>query len=85
MNTVYGLEFTPDPSRLGKEDNPSKAFRIYCATEADRAYLRESIRLSIHWVQQRGRMSSESERYPSALMGLIAGDSVRGYGYGQRN
>ena len=69
-NSVFGLRFRPSPDRLNLQENPSKEFALYCATAADRDYLREAIKLSIRYVQRNG-VSTESENYPGALRSLV--------------
>ena len=48
---------------------------MYCATAADRDYLREAIKLSIRYVQRNG-VSAESENYPGALRSLVLSKSL---------
>ena len=74
-NSVFGLRFRPSPSRLNLQENASKEFALYCATAADRDYLREAIKLSIRYVQRNG-VSTESENYPGALRSLVLSKSL---------
>ena len=90
---VYGIDFTPDPcgstqgagagAEAGGAPNGGRTFRLYCATQADREWLREAIEINVRYVQLRGRPSSESEYvtrsgFMGQFWGACKGEDIRG-------
>eukprot|EP01047_Picozoa_sp_COSAG01_P115496 COSAG01_NODE_44155_length_422_cov_0.634675_1_plen_95_part_01 len=63
---VWGLDFTPDPHGAERGPGLGRTYRLYCESQADRAWLRRALELQVLFVElwhQEGQQPRSEGRF----------------------